>query len=218
IGEVWEDASNKIAYGVRRRYFQGGQLDGTMNYPLRDAIVDYVLGGGADAIAAFMETFTGNTPKPALNCMMNVLSTHDTARILTVLGANALPETRAEAADFKLTDEEYDIGKKRLKLAAALQYTLPGFPCVYYGDEAGAQGTADPFNRMPFPWGREDHEMIDWYKHLGKLRVKYSDIFSSGDYQLIKAEGGEFTFSRDGKITISVNTDMITAVITVEAL
>ena len=86
IGEVWEDASNKVSYSVRRRYFTNLELDATMNYPYKDAIIGFVKGEmDAGAMARSMMTIAENYPKPILDCVMNSLSTHDTMRILTVL-------------------------------------------------------------------------------------------------------------------------------------
>jgi len=195
IGEVWEDASNKVAYGVRRRYFQGGQLDSVMNYPLKNAIIAYLRDSKVDILADTMEALVQNYPKPVLDALMNILGTHDTMRILTVLGGGAFPVTKTEMALYKLSEEELAHGKQMLKIATALQYTLPGFPCVYYGDEAGMEGGADPFNRLCYPWGDEDRDLADWYKHLGAIRGSLP-VFRDGVYRLAAAREGIFAFIR----------------------
>jgi len=210
IGEVWEDATNKIAYGVRRRYFLGKQLDGTMNYPLRTAIVDYVLTANAGQLAEHLREFADNTPKPARDAMMNILGSHDTIRIITALSGAELPSTREEFANFKLSDEQYALAKKRLKFAVALLYTLPGFPCIYYGDEAGVQGGADPFNRMPFPWDSADEELTGWYRHLGKLRVENAAALALGELADISAEGSVLSYSRGGTLFVTVDAQALT--------
>lgn len=194
IGEVWEDASNKVAYGQRRRYLQGRQLDSVMNYPYKNAIIDYVKGGDASALRETIESICENYPSQSLNCMMNGLGTHDTARILTVLGGRDYA-TRDERAAAVLEGEELKNGKELLRLAGVLQFTLPGVPCVYYGDEAGVQGYEDPFNRRCYPWGKEDRELIEWYKRLFAARRSCA-AFAGGDYKTLRAEGGVFIFSR----------------------
>ena len=136
IGEVWEDATNKIAYGVRRKYFQGGELDSVMNYPLKNAIINYVISGNTDEIYHTVREQINNYPSFSLNCMMNILGTHDTPRVLTVLGKRGnLKQNRIDMVNESLTQYEYDMGIKMLKCASLLQFTLYGVPCIYYGDE-----------------------------------------------------------------------------------
>ena len=207
VGEVWEDASNKIAYDVRRRYFLGGQLDSVTNYPLKNAIIDFIRNGNVGHLAAAMDSLCRNYPQHVLDCLMNILGTHDTARILTVLSGLQLPLTRQEMEHFKLDAPALDTAKRRLRLAAALQYTLPGVPCVYYGDEAGMEGGADPFNRRCYPWGKEDKKLLAWYEKLSSIRKQYS-CFKDGKYELIQARDGVFAFTRGkGKkrVLIAVN-------------
>jgi len=207
VGEVWEDASNKIAYSTRRRYFQGGQLDSVTNYPLKNAIIAYIKGGDAPRLAEVMATLWQNYPPHVLHALMNILGTHDTMRILTVLGSEHLPGTREEMEQYSLSPSQLQRAKERLKLAAFLQFTLPGVPCVYYGDEAGMEGGADPFCRRCYPWGGEDQDLIDWYARLAQIRREHP-AFKGGDYELIRAHGGVFAFTRgEGKekLLIAVN-------------
>ena len=195
IGEVWEDASNKIAYGVRRHYLLGGQLDSVMNYPLKDAIIAFVRDHKVEYLARIMDELTQNYPKAVLDSLMNILGTHDTMRILTVLGGDTFPETREEMSLYKLTPEQRSLGKKLLMIASTLQFTLPGFPCVYYGDEAGMEGGADPFNRYCYPWGSEDKELQAWYSKLARIRHSLP-CFKEGSYRLAAAREGLFAFTR----------------------
>lgn len=171
IGEVWEDATNKFSHGGRRQYLLGKQLDSVMNYPFASAILTFMRYGVAENFMESIVTVCENYPKPALDCLMNHIGTHDTARILTSLIYDSVEhKPRHIQAQYKLTDSEYEKAKTLLKTATVLQYTLPGFPSVYYGDEAGLQGGGDPFNRAFFPWGKEDKELTDWYKKLGQIR------------------------------------------------
>jgi glycosidase len=197
IGEVWEDASTKISYDCRRRYLLGRELDGVMNYPLRDALLGYLLGGDAARFRDELETLRENYPKPAFYSLMNILGTHDTPRALTVLGAEG-PEyqlPRGERAAFRLPPEARARAVRRLKIAALLQFSFPGSPCVYYGDEAGLEGFEDPFNRRGFPWGREEPELVSWYARLGALRNR-SQALQAGDLEYLRAEGRILAFAR----------------------
>lgn len=206
IGEVWEDASNKISYGSRRHYLEGSQLDSVMNYPFKNAIIDYIMNGSAESLRETVESICENYPKPALDCLMNGLGTHDTPRILTVLGGEWF-ETRDERANALLQGEKLKLALNRLKLSGVLQFTLPGVPCIYYGDEAGLQGYEDPFNRRCYPWGKENTELQCWYKQLAGLR-KASKVYATSAYRTLFAENGVFSFLRfmgDEKVMTLIN-------------
>ncbi|WP_295587188.1 glycoside hydrolase family 13 protein [uncultured Oscillibacter sp.] len=170
IGEVWEDASNKIAYSQRRHYLLGSELHGVMNYPFRTALLAYLQGGNADDFRESMETLRENYPPAAFYSAMNFLGTHDTPRILTVLGADQVPQTKDERAVYRLTPQQRSRAAALVRLAALVLFTFPGSPMVYYGDEAGMEGFEDPFNRGGYPWGKEDQALKSWFTNLGHLR------------------------------------------------
>ncbi len=180
IGEVWEDATNKISYHKRRRFLRGKQLDSVMNYPFRKAILDFVMGGSGQSFTDSIMEICENYPKPALECVMNHIGTHDTPRAITVLSSVPAPSDRQSQAGFKTTKEQYALGSLRLKAAALLSYTLPGIPSLYYGDEAGLTGFGDPFCRGTFPFGKEDLELTEFFKTLGAAR-KNSKAFLGTD-------------------------------------
>lgn len=197
LGEVWEDASNKSAYGVRRRYLLGGQLDSVMNYPFRDAIFGFLLGGNPKDFAEAVENIAENYPPQCLRLLMNHIGTHDTERALTVLGGEpAGSRGREWQSGQRLTPSQRETGIQRLKLAAAIQYILPGVPCIYYGDEAGMEGYRDPFNRACYPWGRENKELLEWYRLLGKIRREHRAILARGGYRTLRAEGNWLALER----------------------
>ncbi len=176
VGEVWEDASTKIAYSEWRPYFMGGQLDSVMNYPFKEAIIDYTLTNDRSAFVESITHILENYPKESLDVLMNLIDSHDTVRALTRLSGVAAPHSKRERADYRLSEDRYEEAKRRLKFASCLQYTLPGVPCVFYGDEAGMQGFEDPLNRGTYPYGSEDRELIAHYTALGKMREKYADV------------------------------------------
>ena len=184
IGEVWEDASNKVAYSARRAYLQGYELDSVMNYPLKEAIISYMQTGNAAELLNSIRVLLDHYPKQTVDCLMNILGTHDTARILTVLGGiycNNKEEMASKNA--YLNENEKIIAIEKLKMAAVLQYTLPGVPCLYYGDENGMEGHIDPFCRRCFDWDNLNEDLIGFYSKLGELREKYKEIFKDGDFQ-----------------------------------
>ncbi len=170
IGEVWEDASNKISYGKRRTYFTAAELDSTMNYPFRTAIIDYATGAAnAEAFENSVMNILENYPPEVIGCLMNSLSTHDTPRILTLL-SGVTYTTRDERASAVLSGADRENAMARTKLAVALQFTLPGNPAIYYGDEIGMEGYEDPFNRRYFRWDNVDHELASFYRKAAKLK------------------------------------------------
>ncbi len=171
LGEVWEDASNKESYGHRRRYLLGEQLDSVMNYPFRQAILQFLLEGNRSRFFHSVLDVVENYPPQVLRLLMNHIGTHDTERALTLLGGEpARGRGRRWQAEQRLSPEQRQTGLARLRLATLLQFALPGVPCVYYGDEAGMEGYRDPFNRQPYPWGQEDADLLSWYRQLGAAR------------------------------------------------
>ena len=197
IGEVWEDGSNKIAYGVRRKHILGRHCDGLMNYPLRSAILSFFTGGGGEAFVEGMETIRENYPKFAFYSAMNSLGTHDTPRILTLLGAGGeyRDQSKEWRSTFRLSPKQRRRGKDLLRAASLLLFCFPGSPTVYYGDEAGMEGFEDPFNRQTYPWGREDRELLDWYRALGRMRKTYAAL-RRGEIRFVYGKGPLLAFLR----------------------
>lgn len=172
IGEVWEDASNKFSYGKRKEYFTNYELDTTMNYPFRSAIINLCLGNiDFEAFKYSILTILENYPSDSISTLMNSLSTHDTPRILTVLSEVSL-NSKEEKLKYKLNSVDRLRAFNKLKLALILQFILPGNPCVYYGDEIGMQGFEDPFNRAYYKWDNIDEEIFDYYKSVFNLFTK----------------------------------------------
>ena len=199
VGEVWENAAEKVAYGSRRRYFRGKQLDSVMNYPTKNAIIDYVKRGDCNLLYNAVTEIYSSYPRSVCDCLMNLLGTHDTERIITVLaGDSAEGHSNAELSKMHLNNEQKKRGITLLKIASAIQYTLYGFPSVFYGDEAGSEGYRDPFCRMPFPWGKENAELLSHYKALGKLRKEHS-AYACGNFKVTAHDGGLFAFIREDK-------------------
>jgi len=197
IGEVWEDASTKIAYDVRRRHILGRHCDGVMNYPLKNAIMDYLLGGDAAHFQRGMETLRQNYPRWAFYSAMNSLGTHDTLRAITLLGTggDGKDHDRAWRASHHMSADEWRRGRALLKLGSMLLYAFPGSPTLYYGDEAGMEGYEDPFNRRTFPWGGEDRDLTAWFTALGQVR-KATGALRRGELKWLRCEGRVLSFLR----------------------
>lgn len=172
LGEVWEDASHKVAYGQMRSYVLGDTLDSVMNYPLRDALIAFLMAQkDAAAVAKELSSLAQNYPKPFLYALMNLMGSHDRPRILNVLAGNDGSDIpRSQRAGHRLSQEERMIGALREQLMLRFVFSVPGMPCIYYGDEAGVEGCADPFCRRTYPWGREDQDMLARYKAMAAMR------------------------------------------------
>lgn len=177
IGEVWEDASNKISYDKHRAYLYGEELDSITNYPFRDNIISFLKGDidGYYFSRRIMSLYE-NYPKESFYSNMNMLGTHDTERIFTMLDEN----------------------QNSLKHALIIQMTFPGVPLIYYGDEAGLTGGKDPMNRKTYPWGKENKDILDIYKKLTTIR-KENSIFAKGDFKIYNVNQDVICFERNYK-------------------
>ncbi|SPF39570.1 debranching enzyme (glycogen), GH-13-type [Candidatus Desulfosporosinus infrequens] len=210
IGEVWEDASNKISYNKQREYFLGNELDATMNYPFRASFLRFILGqSGSNSTHQEIMSLYENYPRENFYAAMNIIGSHDTTRVLTLLG-NAPPEqvlTKTEQRTYQLTPLARQLAVQRLKLFSLVQMTFPGVPCIYYGDEAGVEGYPDPYNRGTYPWGKEDKEIAQWYKRILRLHAEF-EVLKSGDFRSFYFEPDVYGFSRAGdeeEIIILIN-------------
>lgn len=213
IGEVWENAADKIAYGKRRRYFRGRQLDSVMNYPFRSACINFLKTKNGKAFAEVLTEIYSSYPKCCSDSLMNILGTHDTERILTVLGDGSYQAmSNLSLSTHTMTDNERFKGERLLMAASAIQYTVYGVPSLYYGDEAGVEGGRDPFCRKTYPWGRENSRLLEHYRALGALRR--DPLFAEGDFKVTDSGVGFIAYERslgDRRITVISNvsgTDM----------
>ena len=187
IGEVWEDASNKVSYSRKREYLFGNELDSVTNYPLRQIILDLVRNyiGNKSFIRRYL-SLKENYPKEYFYSTMNMLGNHDTERVLTMLNNSV----------------------ELLKEAVAIQMTLPGVPLIYYGDEAGLTGGKDPSNRKSYPWGKENDEILEFYKTITAIRVA-EEALKIGEIKFLDFNNGVLGYERfidKDRIIILVNT------------
>lgn len=198
LGEVWEDATTKEAYGVRRTYLLGNGLDAVMNYPFRNAVLGFLKGRSAADTAEDIMAICEHYPAPALHCLMNFMSTHDTERALTAIADEPSDgKDRYWQSGRALPRDRYDQGVRLLRLAYAMIFTLPGVPSIYYGDEIAMQGYRDPFNRAYFNWESTENRVRPVLRQLAQLR-RECDAFAQGGMQIIKAEGDVLQYRRTG--------------------
>ena len=143
----------KTSYGTRRKYALGESLDSVMNYPFRSALLDFLtFRSDSRALADFLLGQRLNYPPPLYFSLMNLISSHDVERARTALATrlDARSMTREQQAGFIVAPAQDERGASMQRLAAAMQFAVPGVPSVYYGDETGMNGLLDPFDRAPF--------------------------------------------------------------------
>lgn len=197
IGEVWEDATNKFAYNERRRYLLGRQLDSVMNYPFADAILNFVRFENAGYFFDQIMSIIENYPPQVLNVLMNHIGTHDTERAITRLAG---PDNDGRDREWQhnhntLTSYDYLKGISMMKMASLIQFTLPGVPSIYYGDEIGMQGMKDPFNRACMTWDNQNTELLKWYKRLGEIRNGFG-VFVDGEFVPVYCDNSSIAYER----------------------
>ncbi len=168
VAEFWGDA---------KALLRGKSFDSAMNYPFKDAVVEYVFraGNSAGRFAAMTNFYLNAYPPQTLHSLWNILDSHDTERIMT------------------LAFNQRDL----MKIAVAIQMTFMGSPVIYYGDEVGMKGGKDPENRAPMIWDdqRWDTEIYDFYRKLVEIRKTHPAV-KTGDYSVLVSEGSVFGYIR----------------------
>ena len=186
LGETWEDASNKISYSKRRKYLQGKEVQAVTNYPLRESLINFTKGYiKSDRLKQRIMSLYENYPRESFYGNINIVGTSETERILSVL------------------DENIEL----MKLLLVIQFTLPGVPLIYYGDEAGLKGGKEPDNRKSYPWGKEDKELINFYYKITNIRNSENGL-KKGDLNIYGTDSDVFAFERNyenEKVIVLVN-------------
>lgn len=199
IGEVWEDASNKCSYGSYRDFMLGRTHDSVMGYTFRDGLLSFLAHKmDAQAFNAYLEGYRERYPAEAYYSMMNLISSHDVPRAVTVLAGQEDPGSREKQKDLYLTDEQIELGRKLMRLAYAFQIGYIGNPCLYYGDEALLEGYRDPFNRRTYPWDKLKEyqaEQVKFVQEISKLREE-NPCLRTGFYKTLFASEDAIVFER----------------------
>lgn len=202
IGEVWDNASNKCNYGHRMEYFLGNELTSVMNYPVKDAILAYVRYGdlwSSNLWRTLISVYIEDYPHEIAYSLMNLLSTHDSVRMITKLAGKEVDDhdKNWQFENDTLSPQEYRLGRARAMISYLILYFLPGVPSIFYGDEIGLSGQKDPFCRKCFPWNRIDKKFLHFFKNLGKLRSSFADFLSIANFNIVKINNELCIFTRD---------------------
>lgn len=198
VGEIWDDATEWINEGTR--------FDGVMNYPVTEAIIRFVAQGRLDeaiiapvnlaltpaldaaGYASAIDRHLARHPWEAHLCNLNLLGSHDTARVRSMLGED----------------------DPALRLAVVLLLTFPGTPSIYYADEIGMTGAHDPGSRAGFPWDRPgswNTGLLEAHRSLIALRRAHPAL-RAGSYRTVAATGSLYVFVREGDgdaVLVAVN-------------
>ena len=167
-------------------YWIGGEsFDAIMNYPLRAAILDFVVFEKirAEEFHQKIMRLLTKIPRNAIFCMYNLLGSHDTPRLLTLCRGDI----------------------QKAKLAIFLQMTLPGAPAIYYGDEIGMEGGGDPDCRRTMRWNSHEWnmEIFNYYRKLIEVRKRYK-MLTEGSFELINANNNIYAFKRSYKKKVAI--------------
>ncbi|MBL8058692.1 MAG: hypothetical protein JNK29_18455, partial [Anaerolineales bacterium] len=227
ISETWQKDSTLL------RMLRGDRLDTTMNYRLRDAVIGFLTPqanwdskGFADSgriisaseFAARVASIREDYPDAAYYSLMNLLDSHDTERILWALTPGADSQAGRELNAANLAE-----GKRRLQLASLIQFTMPGAPTLYYGDEVGLTGDDDPDDRRTYPWpdkgGVVDGALLKHYRTLGQLRPQFPSL-TAGDLRLLLADdaAGVVAYGRqagDDAALVAVNRSTVSRTVSI---
>ncbi|MDI6807578.1 MAG: alpha amylase N-terminal ig-like domain-containing protein [Candidatus Eisenbacteria bacterium] len=167
MGEIWGDG---------KPWLKGDEFDSVMNYRFRQNVIGFIADENIDAFTfdANLGMIRMDYPEQAVDVLMNLIGSHDTERFLTLCKGN----------------------EKKLRLAALIQMTYAGAPCIYYGDEVGMTGGKDPDCRRTFPWDSKDQNvaLLDYYKKLTALRKSHASL-RRGTLVPLSAEKGSRVYS-----------------------
>lgn len=202
IGEVWKNPMR-----MNRGYLSSGKgMHSVMNYLMIDALIRYFKYVDTGKLESVMKEILEEYPTQTIQSLMNFTSTHDISRMIEILGCNCFQRFGEWAwnlqndnldwiKNHKMTEEEIQHGKRLLKTYVFALIFLPGIFSIFYGDEVGLQGIGNLANRAPYPWGREDKEILEYFRHVVQNRTK--NIFlKTAETKILSVTPEYFMFER----------------------
>jgi len=214
LGEVWKNPMR-----MNRSYIESGKgMDSVMNYQLIDALIRYFKYCDVNKLNYILKDILCEYPKDTINTLMNFTSTHDISRAINIFSSNDFNGYSEWAwnlnnndlewcKNFKLSLEQYKKGEEMYKAYAFALTFLPGILSIFYGDEIGLEGIGNLANRKPFPWGKENKELLEFFRYIGSIRN--SEKFLEEAYlNILDINKNYFMFEREnknGSMLVTVN-------------
>ncbi|MBR3613734.1 MAG: hypothetical protein IKL55_00950 [Clostridia bacterium] len=220
MGEVWKHAIT----GEHRTFLNGEELDCVMNYQFAYAIYRYARWGNGEYFKRITTNIYNLYPERALRRSPIFISSHDIPRPMNILTNEYMKEDESyenvwdmekspdwidpdgtfntyrfrkyEMENLEITGETRTLAENLRRIAVFLQYTLPGLPSIFAGDEMGETGLKDPTNKFPLPWDNIDVKSYELYKNLGIFRNDHRATFAYGDYEVLEENEGKLLYRR----------------------
>ncbi|MBQ8471923.1 MAG: glycoside hydrolase family 13 protein [Bacilli bacterium] len=202
LGEVWKNPMR-----MQRGYIDSGKcLDTVMNYSLIDALIRYFKYNDITKLANILKDIKREYPTDTINTLMNFTSTHDISRAINIFSAYDFNEFDEWAwnlknnnldycQNYKLTKEQYEYGKNIYKAYVFTLTFLPGILSIFYGDEVGVEGIGNLANRKPYPWNKQDMDLLNYFKYIGNIR-KQEPFLQEADLNILDINQDYFMFER----------------------
>ena len=214
LGEVWKNPTR-----MNRGYIESGKgMDSVMNYLFVDSLIRYFKYEDVTKLDYIIKDIMCEYPKDTINTLMNFTSTHDISRAINIFSSNDFNGYSEWAwnlnnndlewcKNFKLTKEQYQKGKDMYEAYVFALTFLPGILSIFYGDEIGLEGIGNLANRKPFPWGKEDKELLEFFRYIGSIRNK-EKFLEQANLNIIDINKNYLMFERennDSSILVAVN-------------
>ena len=205
LGEVWKNPMR-----MNRGYISSGKaMDSVMNYPLVDSLIRYYKYCDIRSLTSTLDMIFSEYPDETIHTLMNFTSTHDISRIIDVLSLNCFNRYgewgwNLQNSDldwirnYKMSEEDYVLGKKILMSYSGVLAYMPGIFSIFYGDEVGLEGLGNLLNRRPFPWGKEDFELLEFFKQICNIK-RDNDFLKTADFRLVKIDDSKIMYERYDK-------------------
>lgn len=204
--EVWEE-------GIRlnREYLLSGKgMHSHMNYLYMDALLRYYKFADCQKLYdTFSEIYT-KYPDETIQTLMNPTSTHDTSRIINILGCKeefypgnmqwawdmTIPNYSEIASNFEFSKEEYETAKKIEKSYVTAMAFSVGIFSIFYGDEVGMQGLHNLANRGSYPWKNGDTDLLEFYKKMLAIREE-NDFLKIASHEILEVSEERYIYVRE---------------------
>ena len=214
LGEVWKNPMR-----MNRGYIESGRgMDSVMNYPLIDALIRYFKYTDINKLSYIIKDIQREYPEDTIHTLMNFTSTHDISRAINIFSTydfqeygewawNPIRSDLDWCKNFNLTKEQYEYGEEVYKAYIFALTFMPGILSIFYGDEIGIEGLGNLANRKPYPWNKQDLELLNYFKYIGNIR-KEESFLQQANLNVLDINKDYFMFERytkDEQALITIN-------------